>query len=105
LDDDNDGLSLLLEYALGGEPDRNDSALLPQGKIEGGSFIFRYTRPHGRSDLTYQPLASSNLATWPMPGPADLSDGPVSALGEPRKVSIPAGAPAGFLKLKVSLLP
>ncbi len=105
LDDDNDGLSLLLEYALGGEPGRNDTALLPQGKIEGASFIFRYTRPHGRSDLSYQVLTSSNLATWPMPGPPDLSDGPVSALGEPRKVSIPVGAPAGFLKLKVSLLP
>ncbi|MES2659820.1 MAG: metallophosphoesterase family protein [Verrucomicrobiota bacterium] len=104
-DNDGDGLSLLLEYALGGEADRNDSQLLPQGKIEGASFNYRYNRPHGRSDLTYQVLASANLSTWPLPGPADIADGPVTALGEPRRVTLPIGNPLKFVKLKVELQP
>lgn len=104
-DDDGDGLSLLLEYALGGEPARDDRNLLPQGKIEGGSFIYRYTRPQGRSDVTYQVLASVDLASWPLPGPSDVNDGAVEALGEPRKVELSAGSPLKFVRIKVSLLP
>jgi hypothetical protein len=102
-DDDGDGLSLLLEYALGGEPGRNDAGLLPQGKIEGGAFVFRYTRAHGRSDLTYQVLASADLASWPEPGPSVVSDGPVTALGEPRKVELPLNSDLKFVKIKITL--
>jgi hypothetical protein len=104
-DDDGDGLSLLLEYALGGEPDRNDAALLPYGRIKDGAFVFRYKRPHGRTDLTYQALASEDLASWPEPGPSDVSDGPVTALGEPRKVVLPIETPLRFVRMKIELLP
>lgn len=104
-DDDGDGLSLLLEYALGGEPDRNDAALLPYGRIEDGSFVFRYKRPHGRTDLTYQALASADLATWPMPGPSDVNDGTVTALGEPRKVELAASSLLKFVRLKIEMQP
>ena len=104
-DDDGDGLSLLLEYALGGEPTRDDKILMPQGKMEGGSFVYRYSRPQGRTDLTYQVLASTDLASWPMPGPSDVNDGPVEALGEPRKVELPAGSPKKFVRIKISMLP
>jgi hypothetical protein len=102
-DTDGDGLVLLHEYALGGEPGRNDAVSLPRASIENGFFTFRYTRPHGRSDLTYQALASDNLSSWPVPGPADVSDGPATALGEPRKVQLPLDSPAMFLRLKFSL--
>lgn len=105
LDNDGDGLALLLEYALGGEPGINDSALLPQGKVEGGAFIYRYTRPPGRSDLSYEILGSADLASWPLPALSDMNDGPVSALGEPRKVELPAGSPLRFVRMKVGLLP
>jgi hypothetical protein len=104
-DNDGDGLSLLLEYALGGEPDRNDSALMPRASIEGNAFIYRYTRPHGRSDLSYHVLGSANLSSWPLPGPSDVSDGPVSALGEPRRVELPVGTSLKFVRLKVELAP
>jgi hypothetical protein len=105
VDDDGDGLSLLLEYALGGEPGPNNSALLPQGKIESGSFIYRYTRPPGRSDLSYQILGSADLASWPLPALSDANDGPVTTLGEPRKVELPAGSPLRFVRMKIGLLP
>jgi hypothetical protein len=105
LDDDGDGLSLLLEYALGGEPGTNNSALLPQGKFEGGSFIYRYIRPAGRSDLSYQILGSADLYSWPLPALSDVNDGPITALGEPRKVELPAGSPLKFVRMKVELQP
>lgn len=104
-DDDGDGLPLLLEYALGGEPGRNDAESSPQGRIEDGSFVYRYTRPQGRTDLSYQVLASADLASWPAPGPADLSDGPATALGEPRKVVLPLNSGLRFVKIKVTLAP
>jgi hypothetical protein len=104
-DDDGDGLSLLLEYALGGEPGRNDSALLPQGKVEAGSFIYSYTRPPGRSDLSYEILGSENLSSWPLPGLSDVNDGPVTALGEPRRVELPAGSALRFVRMKIGLQP
>jgi hypothetical protein len=96
---------LLLEYALGGEPGRNDANLLPKGSIEEGSFVFRYMRPHGRDDLTYEVLASPDLSSWPVPGPSDASDGPATALGEPRKVELPIGAPMRFMRLEIELSP
>ena len=95
----------MLEYALGGEPGINDSALLPQGKIEGGSFIYRYIRPHGRSDLSYQILGSADLSSWPLPALSDVNDGPVSSLGEPRKVELPASSLLRFVRMKIELPP
>lgn len=103
-DADKDGLSLLLEYALGGEPDRNDSALLPVSETSGANFVMRYLRATGRTDLTYQVLASTDLGAWP-PGPADVADGPPTALGEPRRAEFPISAGKGFLRLKVELQP
>jgi hypothetical protein len=104
-DDDSDGLSLLLEYALGGVPGGNDANLLPQGKIESGAYVFRFMRPLGRDDLTYEVLASPDLASWPQPGPADVNDGPVTALGEPRKVELPLNSGLKFVRMKVELQP
>jgi hypothetical protein len=100
-DDDADGLNLLLEYALGGEPGQNDSKLLPGGSFENGAFVFRFTRPQGRTDLDYGILASSDLIDWSLPSPAEVNDGPASAFGEPRKVIVPSGTPVRFLKLKI----
>jgi hypothetical protein len=104
-DTDNDGLCLLMEYALGGEPGRGDSHLLPRIEPEGSSLVFRYTRPHGRTDVIYKVSGSESLATWSSAGLVDAIDGPVSALGEPRKIVLPAGSTIRFLRLEVSLLP
>jgi hypothetical protein len=104
-DDDGDGLSLLLEYALGGEPGRNDSYLMPQGELVGDTYVFRFTRPHGRDDLIYEVLASPDLASWPVPGPANVNDGPATALGEPRKVEVPLTSNLKFVKIKITLAP
>jgi hypothetical protein len=104
-DGDNDGLSLLMEYALGGEPGQNDSPLLPSSRIEGGKLVMRYQRTTGRDDLVYQAESSSDLHTWLPPHPSDVSDGPSTALGEPRIVEATLGSGRSFLRLKVTLLP
>lgn len=104
-DDDNDGLTLLMEYALGGEPGRNDRSLAPTATMEPGGWIFRYNRAPGRSDLIYQPQGSTNLITWPMPVPVDQNDGPATLMGEPRRATFPPGDPRHFARLSVELTP
>ncbi len=104
-DNEGDGLSLLLEYALGGEPGRNDSNLLPKGKSENGLFTYRYIRPTGRTDLTYRVLGSESLQSWTASGLTDANDGPATALGEPRKVKLPHASALKFVRLEVVLQP
>lgn len=102
-DNDGDGLSLLLEYALGGDANKDDSSLLPKGTIEDNFFVFRYNRPHGRTDLTYQILGSSDLTSWTSSVIPDSNDGPITAFGEPRKMAIPMESSSKFLRLKIAL--
>lgn len=104
-DDDRDQLPLLMEYALGGEPDRDDSALLPRPTIEGANFVFRYIRPAGRDDLEYRVAFTEDFANWPAQGVVDFPDGPPTAAGEPRKAVFPRTTNRGFARLQVSLLP
>ena len=104
-DDDKDGLPLLLEYALGGEPGRDDSDMVPRGAVESGKFVMRYRRATGRNDVSYEALGSSNLGSWNLPGLVDLADGAANALGEPRRVELPMSGNKGFLRLKVTLPP
>lgn len=103
IDDDGDGLSLLLEYALGGEPNRNDADKLPMVSIEEGVFVFRYTRPHGRTDLGYQVYCSCDLESWVYQGLSDVSDGPNTHFGEPRRVGLPMDSGIKFARLKIDL--
>ena len=58
-DTDSDGLPLLLEYALGGSPDSNDSALTPAARVAGNILSINYTSL--RPELTYTVETSPNL--------------------------------------------
>ena len=51
-----------------------------------------------------QPFTSTS-ASWPLPALSDANDGPVTTLGEPRKVELPAGSPLRFVRMKIGLLP
>ena len=68
LDLDFDGLGLLLEYALGGTPNTQDSARLPVTQVTGGTFSLTYFRP--RAELTYLVEQSPDLAnpSWSTAG-------------------------------------
>ncbi len=64
-DVDEDGLSALLEYALGGSEETEDTILLPQlATLPSGDFEFVFTRPASLPDLDYALQASNDLSVW-----------------------------------------
>lgn len=67
-DPDADGLSNLIEYALGLHPREGDSAAVPQATVADGFWTFSYTRPIERADVSYAVEVSTNLQTWTTDG-------------------------------------
>jgi len=65
-DPDGDGLSCLVEYALGGQPHLPDAkAILPSAAIQNHRLRLSFTRRQaGTHELGYQVQASSNLLNW-----------------------------------------
>ncbi len=67
-DPDRDGISNLLEFALGGEPKSSNTGILPRSgttTVGADKFLtFTYTRSATTSGIDYIPEASSNLAVW-----------------------------------------
>jgi hypothetical protein len=78
-DPDADGMNNLLEYALLGEPQVPDAALLPQGDTDGFGIVFR--RALSRSDVLYTVHSAEELApgSW-TPIAQSVNGGPVVAL-------------------------
>ena len=112
-DADHDGLSNLLEFALGGEPKTADPQLQPGGKVTdfaGTNHLeFTYLRRNPSEGLTYLPETSSTLGSW------DASAGqfvPISVTPATTgfeqvriRLSNPIGSPPSFIRLKVTLNP
>lgn len=113
-DADRDGLSTLLEYALGGSESSQDAALLPQLLITpGGEMEFVFSRPENLPDLSYTLEASNDLDEWVPITPASM----INSIGNGNEEVtlhglIPAAAAAGlsiqsatYFRLAVSLAP
>lgn len=66
-DADGDGLDNLLEYALGLDP-RSASIGWDAIRLEAGFWVFTYSRPSERPDLTYFVEASTDLQGWSTDG-------------------------------------
>lgn len=96
-DTDGDGLPPLLEYALGGDPARNDSLLAPQFSF--GTSTMQLTFPRVRTDVLYEVETSTNLIKW---STASVTQG---ALTNPStaSISLVPGEPSRFLRLRVRL--
>ena len=62
LDTDGDGVSLLLEYALGGNPNVNSLAILPEVKKASATDKLQLTFLRSQGDLTYTVEATNELA-------------------------------------------
>lgn len=102
-DPDGDGMSNLLEYALGGVPTARD---VPAGyamSANTGKLELRYIRPPGRSDLVYRVEASTDLSSWVQIEVIDTEAGPLQLEGQPRKVEVGSIGLRGFLRLSVRL--
>jgi hypothetical protein len=97
-DNDNDGLQNFLEFALGGDPDRNDAAdKLIRLSQRGSKFDFTFRRH--QSTVTYIVKKSTDLINW-------LDHTTVSDLhglvGDICSISISASEEKQFFKLEVS---
>ncbi len=63
-DPDTDGLANLIEYALGLEPKAVSTSVLPELSTTATDWVYTYTRPTDRPDITYVVEVSTNLTTW-----------------------------------------
>jgi len=64
-DPDNDGLSNLLEYVLGGDPTASDASIRPTVAVEGSSLVLRYKRNDAsKTDTVQEGQWSTDLTNW-----------------------------------------
>lgn len=110
-DPDHDGLSNLMEFALGGDPNNSDPQLQPMSavtELSGSKNLeFTYLRRTTESGLAYLPETSSDLQSW-NDDPAQfttLSTTPADPGFEEVKIRLtaPIGTDPTFIRLKVSL--
>ncbi len=97
-DADSDGLSNLMEYALGGDPISSGAAPNPVIQMAGARLQLSFFRAHG--ELVYNVQSSSDLTNW-----ADILYSP-TAVGMSQTVTdtvdLDANSPRRFMRLQVS---
>jgi hypothetical protein len=103
-DPDGDGLSLLLEYALGLHPNSHDASadgLVFANDQPDGHFAIRFSRPADRQGVQYRVMCSADLQNWTMlTAPPTLS---VSVDGWEVWSVDPGAAPPVFCRLQLTL--
>ena len=105
-DPDGDGISNLMEFALGGAPMVSSPGILPVLANVGGTWFFDYNRSDLSQAGTTQVVEyGSNLTGWtPILIPAATSSDVVITPGSPAdhvRVTLPATGSQGFVRLKV----
>lgn len=99
-----DGLSNLMKYALGLDPKQTTITGLPELSSDGSNWIYTYTRPISRSDLTYTVQVSTNLNTWSAMGITQEKISTVAGI-ETWQAKFPAASTSSvFLRLVITSL-
>jgi hypothetical protein len=110
-DPDNDGLSNLIESALGGDPTIHSKAILPKAEIDGANLTYRFmlrVDSLTQSSLVFQ--HSSNLDTWQDINLNHVSDsrvhlGPTNSQGLRQvTITLPSNGSTLFGRLKITEL-
>jgi hypothetical protein len=107
-DPDHDGLSNLMDYALGLPPKGPTAANRPYGSITNGYFTLTYTRAYAATDVSLVVEQSNDLVNW-QSGPAYLQQTSCVDEGATQRITVQlsapvAGASASYLRLRVTRL-
>ena len=105
LNGDGDGLTTLLEYALGGDPQVASSTNAAMVELIGNQLAVTFRRPAGASDLKYELEFSSDLLDWT--GGAVLSSAttnPDRTVTETWRSPLALNNGRQFVRLRVTLL-
>ncbi len=95
-DADFDGVTNVVEFAFGLNPNSSASKLLPQGVVLNGNFVLSFTQPAGVSGVAYGVDWSPN----PAPGPWNPLTN--TAIPPAHLFSVPTnGNPTIFMRLKI----
>jgi hypothetical protein len=97
-----DGLTNLVKYALGLDPKQDATAGLPVLTNNGTDWVYTYTRPADRSDLTYTVEVSTDLVNWTTNGVTHERVSTANGTEVWRGRYSVAGTPKLFARLRVT---
>lgn len=97
-----DGLTNLIKYALGLDPTLDAVSGLPETSVVATDWVYTYTRPADRPDLSYAVEVSTNLTSWTTTGVA-MELVTSSGANETWRAKYPLASAANvFFRLKVT---
>ena len=98
-----DGLPNLVKYALGLDPKQNATTGLPVVSTTASDWVYTYSRPSDRTDITYAVEVSTDLVNWATTG-VTLERVSTDGVTETWQASYPlASAPNLFFRLRIIL--
>ena len=101
-DPDGDGYRNLVEYALGLDPMGDAPSAGPEVSADATHWLFTFTRPKDRPDLTYTVEYSTDLGTWTEIAAGDIAEIASTATTVTIQARQPLTTANVFFRLKVS---
>ncbi len=103
-DPDGDGWNNLMEYALGLNPTASDNATSgrPEVSTDADHWLFTFTHPTDRGDLSYTVECSPDLVNWYSALPVDVVQVGADGSNVTIQVRLPLSTPNVFFRLKVT---